>query len=56
MRQLLVSVDTSPVGALGGSLTALFLACFVGWAWWAYAPANRARHEAASRIPLDGGE
>lgn len=56
MRQLIVGADTMPLGWLGGLLTAVFLACFLGWAWWAYRPANRARHEASGRIPFEGEE
>jgi len=56
VSQLVIGMDTSPLGWLGGSLTGLFLACFVGWAWYAYNPANRAHHEAASRLPLEGDD
>ena len=40
-----------------GALTALFLAGFVYWIWWAWADRNRERWEAASQLPFtDGGE
>ncbi len=32
--------------------TVLFIACFVGWTWWAYAGANRERLDEAARLPL----
>ncbi len=35
-----------------GLTTLLFLACFVGWTWWAYSSANRERMERAARMPL----
>ena len=35
-----------------GATTILFLACFVGWTWWAFSSRNRARHEAAALLPL----
>jgi cbb3-type cytochrome oxidase subunit 3 len=56
VSQLVVGVDTSSFGWLGGTVTALFLACFVGWTWWAYAPRHRVRHEITSRLPLEGGD
>ena len=56
MSQLLVGVDASALGWLGGGLTALFLTCFLGWMGWAFSPTNRARHEAAARLPLEGGD
>lgn len=56
MSQLVVGMDTAALGWLGGALTAAWCACFLGWTWWAYAPAHRARHDAASRLPLDGGD
>jgi cbb3-type cytochrome oxidase subunit 3 len=34
----------------------LFLVCFLGWAVWVYLPVNRARLEAAARLPLDDGD
>jgi cbb3-type cytochrome oxidase subunit 3 len=56
MSQLLVDMNTSSLGWLGGGLTALFLASFLGWTWFAYSPANRARHEAAGNLPLEGDD
>ena len=35
-----------------GVTTILFVACFVGWTWWAYSDRNRERLEAAARLPL----
>jgi cbb3-type cytochrome oxidase subunit 3 len=39
-----------------GLMTAVFLACFIGWAIWAYLPANRARMDEAARMPLTEGD
>jgi cbb3-type cytochrome oxidase subunit 3 len=38
-----------------GALTALFLACFMYWAWWAFADRNKARLDEASRLPFSDG-
>ncbi len=41
------------MGTLLGIMTAVFLACFVGWTVWAWLPRNRKNMEEASRLPLD---
>ena len=41
---------------LMGLLTLLFLLCFLGLVWWAYARRNRARFEEAGRLPLTTAE
>lgn len=43
-------------GVLGGAMTVVFMAVFLYWTWWAWAPSNRANIDAASRLPLDGGD
>ncbi len=43
-------------GWLMGVMTAVFLAWFVGWTWWAYSKGNRARMDEAAMLPLDTGE
>ncbi len=40
-------------GWILGVMTAVFLATFLFWLWYAYAPAHRARFEEAGRMPLD---
>jgi cbb3-type cytochrome oxidase subunit 3 len=51
------AAETARLGWLMGALTGLFVACFLYWAWWAYAGRNRARLDEASRLPFsDGGE
>ncbi len=35
-----------------GVTTVLFIACFLGWTWWAYASVNRERMDEAARLPL----
>ncbi|HET9982173.1 MAG TPA: CcoQ/FixQ family Cbb3-type cytochrome c oxidase assembly chaperone [Longimicrobiales bacterium] len=44
--------ETARYGWLMGVLTVLFLACFVGWTWWAYESGNRERMDEAARLPL----
>jgi cbb3-type cytochrome oxidase subunit 3 len=39
-----------------GLTTALFLACFVGWTWWAYAKHNRHKFEDAAMLPFTTGD
>ena len=52
------AAETARLGWIMGVLTVLFLGSFLFWWWWAYSSGNRARHEAASRLPLsdDGSE
>jgi cytochrome c oxidase cbb3-type subunit 4 len=50
------AATTTDLGWLMGVMTVLFLLFFAGWVWWAFAPRNRARHEAASMIPFDDSE
>jgi len=40
-------------GWLLGVMTAVFLATFLFWLWYAYAPSHRDRMEAAGRIPFE---
>ncbi len=35
-----------------GVTTLVFIACFVGWSWWAYSSRNRERMDEAARMPL----
>ncbi len=41
---------------LGSGLTVTFVLVFVGWGFWAWRPANRARMDAYARIPFEGEE
>lgn len=41
---------------LMGVMTVLFVACFLGWGFWAYRPKNRTKMEAAARLPLTTGD
>jgi len=43
-------------GALLGVMTAIFLAFFIGWALWAYAPHRKDDMDAAARMPLEDGQ
>jgi cbb3-type cytochrome oxidase subunit 3 len=38
------------------AMTVLFLVCFVGWTWWAYAKHNRQKFEDAAMLPLTTGD
>lgn len=38
---------------LGAGLTTTFLVCFSFWIVWAWWPGNKARLDAAARMPLD---
>lgn len=42
-------------GWLMGVMTFVFLAFFLGWAAWAWAPSNREHMDRAARMPLDDG-
>ena len=44
------------LGWVLGLLTVLFLSSFLFWVWWAWTDRNKARWEADSRIPLNGGD
>ncbi|UCG89456.1 MAG: cbb3-type cytochrome c oxidase subunit 3 [Gemmatimonadota bacterium] len=44
-------------GWLAGLVTVFFVAWFIGWTWWAFAPKNKQKFEKAARMPLsDGGD
>lgn len=45
--------DGVALGWLLGGMTVAFLAFFGGWVIWAWLPSNRARLEAAGRMPLE---
>lgn len=47
---------TADLGSLMGLTTVFFVACLLGWTWWAWSPARRQGLDAAGRIPLEGGE
>lgn len=55
------AAESTELGWLMGLTTLFFLASFLGWIWYAYRPANRARMDAYGHLPLDddslpGGE
>jgi len=52
-REAAASVE---MGWLLGVMTAVFLASFLYWLWYAYAPSHKARFEDAALMPFDGGE
>lgn len=39
-------------GWVAGVVTAVFLACFLGWTWWAFSARNRGRMNEAAKLPL----
>lgn len=53
MSQLMHGIDTSALGWVGSAMTVLFTITFAGWAFWAWAPWNRANMEAAARLPFE---
>ena len=51
------AAETARLGWMMGVMTALFIACFAYWSWWAYSARNRNRLDEASRLPFtDGGD
>ncbi|HQS99721.1 MAG: cbb3-type cytochrome C oxidase subunit 3 [Hydrogenophilales bacterium 16-64-46] len=40
-------------GTLGGIVTAISLAVFIGIVWWAYSKGNKQRFEDAGKLPFD---
>lgn len=49
------AAESVQYGWLLGLMTAAFLALFVGWVWWAYAPGRKAAMDDHARMPLDEG-
>ena len=49
------AAESAQLGWIMGLMTALFLACFVGWAWWAFSRRNKAYMEEAGRMPFNDG-
>lgn len=45
--------STASLGWVAGVMTAVFLLFFIGWTAWAWWPSNRARMDAAARLPFD---
>jgi cbb3-type cytochrome oxidase subunit 3 len=50
------AAEQSTHGWLMAGITALFFIMFMLWTWYAYRPANRARHDANARLPLQDDE
>lgn len=42
-----------PMGWVLGGMTFFFLATFIGWAVWAWLPANHKAFDEAARMPLE---
>jgi cbb3-type cytochrome oxidase subunit 3 len=49
------AAETVRLGWIMGVMTALFLVCFLGWTWWAFARRTKAMMDEASRMPLSDG-
>jgi cbb3-type cytochrome oxidase subunit 3 len=49
------AAETAQLGWAMGVVTAVFIVCFVGWTWWAYARRNKAFMEEAGRMPFSDG-
>jgi cbb3-type cytochrome oxidase subunit 3 len=43
-------------GWIMGVMTVVFVVCFVGWTWWAFAKHNRQKFEDAAMLPLTTGD
>ena len=54
----LLTAAASSIGLrwLLGVTTVLFLACYAGWAAWAYASHNKQRMDEAGKLPLVLGD
>ena len=50
------AAQSAELGWLMGAMTVLFVACFLGWTWWAYSAGNRARMDEAAALPLTTGD
>ena len=50
-----LAAESVQLGWLLGLMTVLFLAAFLGWTWWAFAPSRKERMERYGRIPFDEG-
>ena len=50
------AAQTARLGWLMGVMTIVFIACFVGWAWWAYSTKNRQAMTEASMLPFTTGD
>ena len=53
LREAAASVE---LGWLLGGMTAVFLATFLFWLWYAYSPRHKKMHEEAARMPFEQGE
>lgn len=49
------AASTVENGWIMGGTTIFFLAVFIGWGIWAWAPWNRKNMEAAALLPFDDG-
>ncbi len=51
------AAESVAMGWLLGLMTVVFLAVFVGWAWYAYRPRHRGLMEELGKMPFsDGGD
>jgi cbb3-type cytochrome oxidase subunit 3 len=50
------AAESIQLGWLLGILTVLFLATFLYWVWWAYAPSRRDQHDEAAQLPFMDGD
>jgi len=51
------AAESARFGWVMGLMTVVFLGVFLGWALWAWNPANKDAMDAAARMPLsDGGD
>lgn len=50
------AADSVQLGVLLGGTTVFFIAFFLAWTLWSWAPSNRARLDGYARLPLDDGD
>ena len=50
------AAEAAGLGWVMGVSMLIFVVGFTGWVVWAWLPANRARLEAAARLPFDDGD
>jgi len=49
------AANSVQMGWLLGLMTVVFLALFIGWIAWTYAPRHKAAMDEYARLPLDDG-
>ncbi len=53
---LKLAAESVTLGWLMGIMTVFFLASFLAWVWWAYAPGHKAMMDEAALLPFADGD